>query len=59
MKELFCGNSKSLTVFEKKPSYMFKRVLITHSSCTFHGDLLHASYRKLHEDTAAVVHQCS
>ena len=30
MIELFCGNSKSFTVFEKKPSYMFKRVLITH-----------------------------
>ena len=31
MMELFSGNSKSLTVFEiKNPSYMFKRVLITH-----------------------------
>ena len=31
MIELFCGNSKSLTVFTKKtPSYKFNRVLITH-----------------------------
>ena len=31
MIELFCGNCKSLTVFEKNPItvYMFKRVLIT------------------------------
>ena len=27
MMELFCGNSKSLTVFEKKPSYMFIKIL--------------------------------
>ena len=26
MIELFCGNSKSLTVFEKKPSYMFIKI---------------------------------
>ena len=30
MIERFCGNSKSITVFEKNSSYMFKRVLITH-----------------------------
>ena len=31
MIELFCGKSKSLTVFEKKSSsYIFKRFLITH-----------------------------
>ena len=31
MIELFCGNSKSLTVFTKKnPLYKFNRVLITH-----------------------------
>ena len=36
MIELFCGNSKSLTVSEKNPSGMFKRFLITHCvSCIF------------------------
>ena len=36
MIQLFCGNSKSLTVSEKNPSGMFKRFLITHCvSCIF------------------------